>query len=366
MKIKVATVFSGIGAFEQALKKLNIDHELVFACDNGERELPYTFDEIHSFIKNKSQSEQKKYIDHLYNKLKKNNLVEESFLANYPINEENFFQDIRFVNFENYRNKLDIYVGGSPCQSFSISGKRLGLEDARGTLFYDYARLIKESKPKVFIYENVPGILSHDKGFTWSKICEIFDDLGYNWKMKALNSRDYGIPQDRKRVFVVGFRNDLNLKKEFSFPRKVILDKSVSDFLESNIDKKYYHGEKGFKWITNEKNLKKRVSINSVICRTQAANQQFNWCGEMRFEEATKELKNKLGTDKHLGVFDQKKGYARKLTPRECLRLMGFSDDFKIVISDQHMYRQCGNSIVVNVLEHLIKSIIETGVFDEK
>lgn len=362
--MKVGTIFSGIGAFEQALVKCKIKHEVIFACDNGERELDLEIDEIDALLNGKTDKEIKEYISYLYEQKGKKNFVKESYCANYKISSDSFFEDVRFFNGTAYQNKIDIIVGGSPCQSFSISGKRGGLEDTRGTLFYEYARIVGEVRPKVFIYENVPGLLSHDKGKTWEIVTNVFDDLGYNWKFDILNSRDYGIPQNRKRVFVVGFRKDLDF--DFEFPQKIKLDTSVEDYLDKYIENKYYHGTKGFKWITSEKSLKKRVSINSSISRTQAANQQFNWCGDMRFERI-ENIRNDILEDQRIfkGYYRNEMGVARKLTPRECLRLMGFSDNFKIVVPDQQMYRQSGNSIVVNVLENIIMSIIETGVFNE-
>lgn len=360
--IKLATVFSGIGAIEWALKRMNLEHEIVFACDNGERDLDINTNELFAYIENKSNKERKIIIDNLYDKTKKNNYVQDSYMANYNLNKENFYQDVRFINGKEYYNEIDLFVGGSPCQSFSIIGKRGGLDDARGTLFYDYARLIKEIKPKVFIYENVPGMLSHDKGNTFNIISDVFDRLGYKWRMKKLNSKDFGIPQNRNRLFFVGFRDDLNITN-FSFPIKQTLDTNLFDYLDDEVESKYYHSEKGFKWVTNPKNLKKRVSINSKIARTQAANQQFNWCGDMIFR-ALDEVPWAINDKKiYIGDFNKVTGVVRKLTPRECLRLMGFDDNFKIVVSDTQMYRQAGNSIVVNVLEAIVEEIIKTGVF---
>ena len=362
-KLQVATVFSGIGAPEQALNKLGIDYDIVFACDNGERELKIEEKDIKKYISdnNLNDKEVKEYIDGLYKKIGKPNYVEQTYKANYEINDNNFYQDIRFLNGKKYKNKVDIFVGGSPCQSFSISGKRAGLEDARGTLFYEYARLVKEIKPKVFIYENVPGMLSHDKGNTWKTISEIFDSLGYSWKLHKLTATDFGIPQDRTRLYVVGFRNDLNIDPNIEIKKKK-LNTEISDYLENDVDEKYYHREKGFKWITKPLSLEKRVSINGKIARTQAANQQFNWCGDMIFEPNPK---RKFSDSIYFGEYNGQKGVARKLTPRECLRLMGYSDKFKIVVPDQKMYRQSGNSIVVNVLEAIYKSIYKTEVFND-
>lgn len=363
-KLNIATVFSGIGAFEHALKKDGIDYNVIFACDNGERELNVTEEKIKENIsKNKMNTQEvKEYVDGLYKRLKKPNYVEQTYKANYDVNNDSFYQDIRFLDGKNYKNKIDLYVGGSPCQSFSISGHRKGLDDARGTLFYEYARLVKEIEPKVFIYENVPGMLNHDGGKTWEIISGIFDSLGYEWKLFKLKATDYGIPQNRTRIFVVGFKKEFNIDLDnFEIP-KIELKTEMKDYLETNVDEKYYYKEKGFKWITKPKSLEKRVSINSKITRTQAANQQFNWCGDMVFEEKPK---RKFQDNVYYGEYQGKIGVARKLTPRECLRLMGYDDDFNIVIPDKEMYRQSGNSIVVNVMQAIVESVIRTGVFDE-
>ena len=164
--IRLATVFSGIGAIEQALKKNNEKFNIVFACDNGGREVSISKDEI-SELNQLNNFERNKIVKELYESTGKINYVKESYFANYNIKEENWYEDIRFIDGSEYKDKVDLFVGGSPCQSFSAIGKRKGLEDARGTLFYEYARLIKEIQPKVFIYENVVGMLNHDKGKTW-------------------------------------------------------------------------------------------------------------------------------------------------------------------------------------------------------
>ncbi len=361
--LKMATVFSGIGSPEWALKRAGIDYKIVFACDNGERELKETKEEISKAMEGLLDKEKKYFIDNLYDKTGKQNFMQQSYLANYEINDDDFYQDIRFLDGKKYKNQVDLFIGGSPCQSFSISGKRLGFEDTRGTLFYEFARLVNEIQPKVFIYENVPGMLSHDNGNTWKVISSVFDQLGYKWKLFKLCAKDYGIPQNRTRIYVVAFRNNLNILPPNDIPKQV-LKKKVKDFLEKKVDYSYYHGEKGFKWITKPLSLKKRVSINSDIARTQAANQQFNWCGDMIFEKY--DAKKNYPSNVFIGEYKGQKGVARKLTPRECLRLMGYDDDFKIVVPDQQMYRQSGNSIVVNVLEAIIKEILRKGVFEEK
>ena len=361
--MKLATVFSGIGAIEQALLKKKIKYDIVFACDTGERYIDLDTEEIKSYIKGMSEQEKNKYIRNLYDSTKKHNFVKDSYFANYKINESNWYDDIRFINGEKYLNEIDLFVGGSPCQSFSIIGKRAGLDDARGTLFYDYARLVKEMKPKVFIFENVPGMLTHDKGNTWKVIKDVFYSLGYKVYHQILNAMDYGIPQDRKRLFVVGFKDN---NVEFNFPEPRQLTTTMFDYLEYEpVAKRHYLGKKGFEFVTNPK-YKNRARVNMEIIQTQKANQQFNWNGDFVFVPYYKIKDNKEIMEKaFIGEWNCQKGAIRQLTYRECLRLMGFSEEFKIVVPNVPAYRQAGNSIVVNVLEAIVEEIMKVVNLDE-
>lgn len=361
--IKIATVFSGIGAYEESLKDLKIAYENVFACDNGERDLERTYKELNNEFLKSDFEEINSFISNEYKKTNKRNYVKETYLLNHDTLE--WYDDIRFVDGFKYRKKIDVFVGGSPCQSFSIIGKRGGLNDTRGTLFFDFARLILEIQPKVFIFENVGGLLNHDKGKTWLTIQNVFNDLGYCWKMKQLNSVEFGIPQNRKRVFVVGFK-DYNFCEKFEFPTGIPLDKNLFDFLDVDVDHKYYLGQKGFEFVTNEK-YKNRARVNRNIIQTQKANQQFNWNGDFYFESSSSYLKrNKhLPKNAYESYYLNKLGIIRKLTPRELLRLMGFKDNFKIVDNDVKAYRQIGNSIVVNILKSINSKILNTGVLDK-
>lgn len=361
MAIRLATVFSGIGAFEQALLKKNINYEIVFACDTGERYISVDENEIRNSISRLSLEESNKFIKELYEKTKKPNYVKQSYFANYEISEEKWYEDIRFIDGRKYKNSIDIFVGGSPCQSFSIIGKRGGLEDARGTLFYDYARLIDEIQPKIFIYENVPGLLAHDRGNTWNIIRNVFEQLGYKYKFKVLNSLDFGIPQDRKRLFVVGFKENV----DFSFPEPIELKTSLFDYLEKNVDVRHYLGKKGFEFVTNPL-YRNRARVNHPIIQTEKANQQFNWNGDFVFEELDYSKHNdEILKRAYVGVWNGKKGVCRQLSYRECMRLMGFPDTYKITVPNVPAYRQAGNSIVVNVLEAIIDEIIKVGALDE-
>ena len=365
--IRIGTMFSGIGAIEFALKRLKLRTDIKFACDND------------SFVK-------------------------KSYFANYNINEENWYDDVHDINGLDYKNQIDLLVGGSPCQSFSMVGKRRGLEDTRGTLFYEFARVVKESQPKVFIFENVKGLINHDKGNTFETIKATFEELGYKYSYQVMNSKNYGIPQHRERIFIIGFKNNA---VNFSFPDPISLEYKMHDFLEDFIDTKYYLKNKGIKFVTSSKNREKRYTqINGDIALCQKANQQFNWHGDFIFEEekngrfdefifdvndveekyylsekvknyvlagGTKNFKTSTKTDlavarpllqsmhkMHRAGVDNyvtHTGRIRKLTPKECLRLMGFTDDFKQVVSDTQMYKQAGNSIVVDVLIAILKQM---------
>lgn len=359
--IRLATVFSGIGAIEQALKQMNKNYQIVFACDNGERYLEVEEEEIRKKLKNKKDNEIKEIIREIYDGTGKINNVKKSYFANYEIDEDKWYEDIRFLDGKKYCNEVDLFVGGSPCQSFSTYGKRKGLEDTRGTLFYDYARLIKEINPKVFIYENVTGLLNHDKGKTWEIIKDVFVNLNYNISCQVLDAQDYGIPQMRKRLFVIGISNKLKCE-EFKFPKKKKLVKFVEGYLDKVVDNKYYLPEKGFKYVTQNERNEGRARVNRKIIGCQTANQQFNWTGDFRVEPPKKTHLD----DKRIfkSNYEDKICVARKLTPTECLRLMGFTN-FNIVVPDQVMYRQVGNSIAVPVLIEIIKEIEKVVKLDE-
>lgn len=377
-KIRLATVFSGIGAIEWAFKRLNINHEIVFACDNGEREIEYDIEKEREAVRSLSSLEEKKtYVDKLYeSKTKQKNYVQISYLANYPyFNKERYYQDIILLDGRDYKGKVDILVGGSPCQSFSSVGFQAGLEDTRGTLFYEFARLISEIQPKVFIYENVRNLLNHDKGNTWKVIKQVFDSLGYNYKFDILNASDYGIPQTRRRLFVVGFKKEFNV--DFSFPPKTKeLNYIMKDFTENMThvggmtyndkgeicfdrvpgtpDEKYTLSPLLYNYVmkSGTKTFVQKVEINKDIARTLLK---------------TMGNRHRAGVDNYVS-FDgtENLGSVRMLTEREAHRLMGFTDDYKIVVSRAQAYKQAGNSIVVDVLMEILKSILDTRIFEEE
>ena len=347
--LKVATLFTGIGAFEEALKQLQIPHEVVFASDNGERYLNEEDDKKATECNN-----DQKIINSLYESYGAN-YVKKTYLENYSLNLREWYEDVRFIDANKYKNEIDIIVGGSPCQAFSSIGKRKGFEDTRGTLFFEYARILSESTPKTFIYENVPGILTVDDGKTWKRIREIFSNINYNIKVLILDAKNFGLPHTRKRVFVIGKRKDLgDFKSEYKFKNDMNI-KPISSFLEDSnkLDQKYFLSKKGFEFVTNSK-YKNRATIDREIMRTLKATQQYNWNGNFIFFET-----NKFQNHERVftGEYNNKKGVIRKMTPSELIKLMGF-DDFKIPNNpEKQLYRHSGNSIAVPVIKWVTKEL---------
>ena len=409
MNIRLGTLFSGIGAIEQTLLRMGIPHSIVFACDNGENDLKLLppeeqveLDSIRKITAKKRTPNQKarlttleeletqevqqifnnvrvlpnkgakqRAIENLYLTHSKADMsIRQTYEANYEILPSDFHWDVRFMDGRDYANKVDIMVGGSPCQAFSSNGKRGGFEDTRGTLFHDYARLISEVQPKCFIFENVKGLLVHDKGNTWSTIKRVFRELNYriyiNTDSKGneaplLNAVNYGIPQNRERIYLIGIRENIQLKNDFVFPAPIPLTRTNKMFLDTTVDAKYYLGQKGFEFVTSHPT---RAQVGRDIQKCQKANQQFNWNGDFIFEPLSNKHTEAILERAYVGEWNGKKGVIRMYTPRECLRLMGFPDTFKMLHSDNTMWRQSGNSIVVDVLEHIMIELIKTGVFE--
>lgn len=382
------------------------------------KEIPKKLSELHSTIKTlevlselskiNEYEEKKRYIDSLYSSKENSNFVKKSYVANYEIQDKDFHWNVSFLDGNQYKGQVDLFVGGSPCQSFSMVGKRKGFEDTRGTLFYEFVRILKEVEPKFFIYENVQGVLSHDGGQTWEIMQNSFREAGYYFKYYLLNAKNFGIPQNRNRIFVVGAKNEEDFKK-FGSPQEIELELTLSNFLEDTIENKYFLPEKGIKFVTDPKNLDKQYTqINGKIALCQKANQQFNWHGDFieyyseneleriskinqkyflsdkvknyvlseedslikpevdlkiaRPLTATMHKMHRAGVDNYISYgknLPLEKRKIRKLTPRECFRLMGFSDDFKIVVSDTQAYQQAGNSIVVDVLINLLENVFK-------
>lgn len=385
MQIKVGTDFSGIGSPEMALKLLGIDHKQVFACEI-DKYARKSFEAIHG-------------------------------------KPDTFYEDITKRNHSEVP-QLDLYVAGFPCQAFSMAGKRKGFDDVRGTLFFNVADFIRINQPKCFILENVKGLLSHDNCNTFQTIKSLLSDnggtvnsqiyipyfldgLGYHIYYKVLNTKDFGIPQNRERIFIVGFKDF----REFYFPKPFTLELRLKDMLQDNPD--YFKLIDGFnsfkniKYVDNNicgtitqhqsresitngfkiqyckksnkvddkyflsKNALKSFEINEKIKVPSATSKGYEEAqdgdginlGHLNSKtqrgRVSKKLSHTIDTTNSQAVVSNFK--IRKLTPLECWRLQGFPDEafFRAekVNSDTQLYKQAGNSITVNVMMELLKKI---------
>jgi DNA (cytosine-5)-methyltransferase 1 len=236
--IKVGSDFSGVGAFNQALKRLGIEFDEIFACDM-DKFARQTF--IHNY------GEPKYYPENVYNR-------------------------------EIPSESLDIYMTSPPCQAFSLAGKRLGKDDERGILFFNSHEFIKKNKPRYFIFENVKGLLSDDNGKTFGEWVRMLggksvnglpvlfpdiDSVPYHIFYKVLNAKKHGVPQNRERVFIIGIRDDNDLT--FRWPKEERLTKKLKDVLESDVDEKYFLSEKMIEYISKDRKGNEKLIVNREI-----------------------------------------------------------------------------------------------------
>jgi DNA (cytosine-5)-methyltransferase 1 len=316
--MKVGSDFSGVGAFDQALKRLGVNYETVFACDMDK----YARD---TFIHN--YGEPKYYPTNVYDR-------------------------------EIPTESLDIYMTSPPCQAFSLAGKRLGKDDKRGVLFFNSHEFIQVNKPRFFIFENVKGLLSDDGGKTFQEWVNMLggksvnglpvlfahdDAVPYHLYWKVLNAKHHAVPQNRERVFLVGIRDDVD--NQFQFPKEEHLSKRLKDVLESDVDDKYY--------IENISNIRR---LSETLEKHELPNEirmidSYN----KSIHEDSICISTRINASSCTHLWDTKK--IRRLTPRECFRLMDFPDTFTWKVSDSQAYKQAGNSIVVNVLYKILKQL---------
>jgi DNA (cytosine-5)-methyltransferase 1 len=426
--LKVGSDFSGVGAFNQALTRLGVEYQEIFACDM-DKYARQTF--IHNY------GEPKYYPTNVYD---------------------------REIPLES----LDIYMTSPPCQAFSLAGKRLGKDDKRGILFFNSYEFIQKNNPRFFIFENVKGLLSDDGGNTFSEWVNLLggksvnglpilfpyeDSVPYHLYWQVLNAKHHGVPQNRERVFLIGIRDDKD--NNFRFPVEEHLSKRLKDVLKEEVNDKYFLSEKMMELITYGKvgnyeianinkggqkgsvqsengkaigclsatdyKLPKLIQVKSVQTLDTGCNQGVMVSKEVRTIES-KEERKKTGTNNFRGKeiefreqdfmntvttsltndhlikvgdyrkdegfrwredgnspclhtqlkdidFNKKRGQSaiyinneyriRRLTPRECFRLMDFPDTFTWTVSDSQAYKQAGNSIVVRVLEKIIKNLLQ-------
>lgn len=236
----------------------------------------------------------------------------------------------------------DLLLGGFPCQAFSMAGKRKGFKDDRGNLFYEITRILSFHKPKAFLLENVKGLINHEKGKTFKTILNNLTNLGYKVSYKVLNARDFGLPQNRERVYIVGF---LEHNINFNFPMPINKPTLVSDIIEDNIDKKYTISDK--LWESHQ--LRKE--------RNKSKGNGFGYSLVYENSKYTSTLSARYYKDGSEILLHQENNNPRKLTPRECANLQGFPKNFKIVVSDNQSYKQFGNSVAISVVREIAKEI---------
>lgn len=417
-QLLVGSDFSGVGAFNQALIRLGVNYKEVFACDMD------------------------KY-------------ARQTFIHNYG--EPDYYPSNVYER-EIPKESLDIYMTSPPCQAFSLAGKRLGKDDKRGILFFNSYEFIQVNKPRIFIFENVKGLLSDDGGRTFQEWINMLggksvngvpvlfpyeESVPYNLYWKVINAKHHGVPQNRERVFLIGIREDVN--HSFQFPKEEHLAKRLKDVLESDVDEKYFLSEKMINYLENRSDNFNNGKINfrtendfaTTITKNSGSidisdniikilniensfyepvvmqlNESKESGGQQPYQQnrifdtngISPAVLANLGGDRNHNVAIQYNikrlnqtlekhdlpdgevrmvdsynqsihensvtitsrindrhlwdGYKiRRLTPRECFRLMDFSDSFTWTCSDSQAYKQAGNSIVVNVLYKILKNL---------
>lgn len=314
--MRIIELFAGIGACSKALENIGIDLEIVDAVEID------------------------KYAIQSFNAIHKTN-----------------FNSKDISKFEKIYNDIDIITHGSPCQDFSIAGKQEGGDKESGTrssLMYETIRIVEQIKPKYILWENVKNLLSKKHKHNFDNYINTLDSIGYNSYYKILNAKDYGVPQNRERVFTVSIRKDID-KGNFIFPEKQELKIRLKDVLEDNVEEKYYLSEEVASKYVQSKENNTNVIGNLVMDKWQDSMKRI-----YDIEKYSPAINTMQGGNLEPKIIIN--GRIRKLTPKECWRLMGFNDEEfekvkNIPTSNTQLYKQAGNSIVVNLLEKIFNNL---------
>jgi len=267
--------------------------------------------------------------------------AQKTYLANYP--NEKIWGDITKVSLNDIPLH-DILLAGFPCQPFSQAGKKEGFNDIRGTLFFDIARILSEKKPKAFLLENVKQLKGHDNGRTLKIILERLEKLGYKVFCEVLKARDFGVPQNRERIFIIGF---LDHSIDFKFPKPLKKNVKVGDILENKVGKEFTISDTLWAGHQRRKNQHK-LNGNGFGYSLFDKNSEYTNTISARYYKDGSEI-----------LIKQKNKNPRKLTPREAARLQGYPESFKIPVSNTQAYKQFGNSVTVPLIEAIAKKMLK-------
>lgn len=266
------------------------------------------------------------------------------------------FDELVFVKLNKQNDTLLIYLGGFPCQAFSIAGYRKGFEDekGRGTLFFEILRIIKAKKPKAILLENVKNLVSHDNGNTFRVILEALKDAGYHVRYAVLNAMEYGnIPQNRERIYIVGFRTKKVFEK-FTFPEPIPLKKTIHDVIDfiNPIDEKYFYIKGKYKGDIYDK----------LVAAMDDSNAVYQWRRKYvrkNMSGVVPTLTANQGEGGHNVCLVKTKQGIRKMTPKECFNTQGFPESFVLPdIADGRLYKQAGNSVCVSVVQRIAEQML--------
>ena len=322
MKIKTLDLFAGIGgmriASEKAAKSLKLQHECVMACEID------------------------KYASQTYIK---------NFPNTYMTQDIEYFDTKKKI--KEFIPNHDLLLAGFPCQPFSRAGLKKGFKDTRGTLFHYIAEILKYKKPKSFILENVRGLKEHDKGKTLKIILSVLSKDYYVPEPQILNAKDFGLPQNRARIFIVGIRKNLKKNYEYKFPLGSKKITQIKDILEKRVNKSFQISEK--LWDSHQKRKEKNLRNGKGFGFSL-------FTGNDKHTRTLSARYNKDGSE----ILIKTNQLPRKLTPRECANLQGFPKSFKIISSNAQSYKQFGNSVPVNVVNKICYNLLSYLYFDKR
>jgi len=332
--MKYLSLFTGIGGFELGIEQAHVYLSKRKGIQQGGDSQDST-DNGFSFL----GTEQSACIG--YSEIDKYAI--QTYQSHFP--EHKNYGDITLIN-EKELPDFDFLCGGFPCQAFSIAGKRAGFADTRGTLFFDIARILKEKQPRLLLLENVKGLLSHDSGRTFKVILSTLTELGYDIQWQVLNSKNFGVPQNRERVFIVGHLRGTPRPEVFPFGEGNRRDNEpqtetqgegqrVRGNIASTLAQRDYKGGNNLIQLNNPVHSNDRVYDKEGISPT---------------------LNTMQGGNRQPFVKDEIK--IRRLTPMECERLQGFPDNWTAGVSDTQRYKQCGNAVTVNVIQAIIEKLL--------